>query len=63
MKCVYNEEETKVDWYKPYVVIFSKYIDIYIVAKAAWDTEQDNSQDINAAHFFWGGYIPMINTI
>lgn len=34
-------------------MIFSKYIYIYIVAKSAWVTEQDNSQDINAAH--WGG--------
>lgn len=62
MKCVYNDKETKVDWYKPYGVIFSKYIDIYIVTKSAWVTEQDNSQDINAAHWGGGGdgYIPVI---
>lgn len=41
-------------------MIFSKYIDIYIVAKSAWVTEQDNSQDINAAHWGGGGYIPVI---
>lgn len=29
------------------------------MAKSAWVTEQDNSQDINAAHWE-GGYIPVI---
>lgn len=63
MKCVYNDKETKVDWYKPYGVIFSKYIDIYIVAKSAWFTEQDNSQDINAAHLGGGIHTCDRNTI